>query len=162
MHVDRCGNTTGRRETKIQAFMWNMKCMIIPVIIVASGLVTKGLKKNLEAILGKLRRFTTQDMYTWNITHNTESTAVRNLKPERWRLPLVQEKYQGEKGCDKRRRRRRHSSRNVSVYARLLEDKADVFQQHRLPPHIQSGAHRFSFSNYDRRIVQDKPGSFKQ
>ena len=119
MHVDRCGNTTGRRETKIQAFMWNMKCMIIPVIIVARGLVTKGLKKNLEAILGKLRRFTTQDMYTWNITHNTESTAVRNLKPERWRLPLVQEKYQGEKGGDKRRRRRRHSSRNVSVYARL-------------------------------------------
>jgi hypothetical protein len=33
--------------------MWNMKCMIIPVIIGATGIVTKGLKKNLEAIPGK-------------------------------------------------------------------------------------------------------------
>jgi hypothetical protein len=30
--------------------MWNMNCMIIPVIIGATGIVTKGLKKNLEAI----------------------------------------------------------------------------------------------------------------
>jgi hypothetical protein len=29
--------------------MWNMKCVIIPVIIGATGIVTKGLKKNLEA-----------------------------------------------------------------------------------------------------------------
>jgi hypothetical protein len=33
--------------------MWNMKCMIIPVIIGAIGVVTKGLKTNLEAITGK-------------------------------------------------------------------------------------------------------------
>jgi hypothetical protein len=31
-----------------------------------------------------LDRFTTKDSYIWNITHNTESTAVSNLKPERW------------------------------------------------------------------------------
>jgi hypothetical protein len=30
--------------------MWNMKCMIIPVTIGGKGIVTKGLKKNLEAI----------------------------------------------------------------------------------------------------------------
>jgi hypothetical protein len=30
-----------------------MKCMIIPVVIGATGTVTKGLKKNLEAIPGK-------------------------------------------------------------------------------------------------------------
>ena len=42
--------------------------------------------------------------YTWNITHNTESTAVWSLKPERWGSSLVQEKYQEEKACDKRRR----------------------------------------------------------
>ena len=47
-------------------------------------------------------RFTTKDSYTWNITHNTESTGVWNLKPERWGSPLVQEKYQEEKACDKR------------------------------------------------------------
>jgi hypothetical protein len=34
--------------------MWNMNCMIIPVVIGATGIVTKGLKKNLEAISGKL------------------------------------------------------------------------------------------------------------
>ena len=47
-------------------------------------------------------RFTTKDSYTWNITHNTESTAVWSLKPERWGSPLVQKKYQEEKACDKR------------------------------------------------------------
>jgi hypothetical protein len=34
---------------KIQR-MWNLKCKIIPVIIGATGIVTKGLRKNLEAI----------------------------------------------------------------------------------------------------------------
>ena len=55
-------------------------------------------------------RFTTKDSYIWNITHNTESTAVRNLKPERWGSPLVQEKYQEEKTCDKR-----HPSRIIII-----------------------------------------------
>ena len=47
-------------------------------------------------------RFTTKDSYTWNITHNTESTAVWSLEPERWGSLLVQENYQEEKACDKR------------------------------------------------------------
>ena len=47
-------------------------------------------------------RFTTKDGYTWNITHNTESTAMWSLKPEWWGSQLVQEKYQTEKACDKR------------------------------------------------------------
>jgi hypothetical protein len=33
--------------------MWDMKCVIIPVIIGATGIVTEGLKTNLEAIPGK-------------------------------------------------------------------------------------------------------------
>jgi hypothetical protein len=33
--------------------MWNMKCMIIRAVIGATGIATKGLKKNLEAIPGK-------------------------------------------------------------------------------------------------------------
>jgi hypothetical protein len=33
--------------------MWNLKCTIIPVIIEAAGIVTKSLRKNLEAIPGK-------------------------------------------------------------------------------------------------------------
>jgi hypothetical protein len=33
--------------------MWKMKCMIIPMVIGATGIVTKGLRKNLEALAGK-------------------------------------------------------------------------------------------------------------
>jgi hypothetical protein len=33
--------------------MWSLKCTIIPVIIGATGIATKSLRKNLEAIPGK-------------------------------------------------------------------------------------------------------------
>jgi hypothetical protein len=33
--------------------MWNMKCFVIPVISGATGIVTKGIKKYLETMLGK-------------------------------------------------------------------------------------------------------------
>jgi hypothetical protein len=33
--------------------MWNMKCMIIPAVIGATRIVTKGLRANLEAKSGK-------------------------------------------------------------------------------------------------------------
>jgi len=57
--------------------MWNQKCKIIPVIIGAIGLVTKCFRKNLEAIPRKtFNRFTTKNKYTWNITHDMDSTVV--------------------------------------------------------------------------------------
>ena len=33
--------------------MWNLKCTIIPVIIGATGIVTRSLRKNLEAVPGE-------------------------------------------------------------------------------------------------------------
>jgi len=33
--------------------MWDLKCMIIPIIIGATGIVTRSLRKNLEAAPGK-------------------------------------------------------------------------------------------------------------
>jgi hypothetical protein len=33
--------------------MWNLKCTIIPIVIGATGIVTRSLKKNLEAVPGK-------------------------------------------------------------------------------------------------------------
>jgi hypothetical protein len=33
--------------------MWNLKCTVIPVIIGATGIVTRSLRKNLETIPGK-------------------------------------------------------------------------------------------------------------
>ena len=56
--------------------MWSLKRMIIPVIIGATGIVTRSLRKKLSYTRKTFDRFTTKDSYTWNITHNTESTAV--------------------------------------------------------------------------------------
>ena len=33
--------------------MWNLKCTVVPVIIGATGIVTRSLKNNLEAAPGK-------------------------------------------------------------------------------------------------------------
>ena len=33
--------------------MWNLKCTIVPVIIGATGIVTRSLRKNLESVPGK-------------------------------------------------------------------------------------------------------------
>ena len=79
--------------------MWNLKCTIIPVIIGATSHwnSNKKLKEKYGSCTRKtFDRFTTKDSYTWNITHNMESTAVRSLKPERWGSLLVQENYQEE------------------------------------------------------------------
>ena len=67
MHTDRSGNTRRQKccakgsEKKLKykslcieiQRMWNLKCTIIPVIIGATGIVTRSLRKNLEAVLGK-------------------------------------------------------------------------------------------------------------
>ena len=54
-----------------------MKCTIIPVIIGATEIVTKSLRKKFGNCTRKTYdRFTTKDSYTWSITHNTEITTV--------------------------------------------------------------------------------------
>ena len=69
MHTDRCGSThrqkccakgSGKKlkykslHMEIQR-MWNLKCTIIPIIIGATGIVTRSLRKNLEAVPGNIR-----------------------------------------------------------------------------------------------------------
>ena len=57
--------------------MWNLKCTIIPVLIGATVIVKEKHKEKFGSCTRTtLNRFTTKDSYTWNITHNTESTAV--------------------------------------------------------------------------------------
>jgi len=51
-------NVTEKEEEKSIKYeslcgMWNTKCFIIPVISGANGIVTKDLRKNLEAVPGK-------------------------------------------------------------------------------------------------------------
>ena len=81
--------------------------------------------------------FTTKRRYTCNMTHNTESSAVWNLKPERWGSPLGQEKYQGEKACDKRRnnnnnlaRRRIPEDRCLVTFVRITSLQVDSGKWH--------------------------------
>ena len=50
--------------------------MIIPVVIGATGIVTKGLKKNLEVIPGKHSVDSLQKTATLGTTYNTVGTAV--------------------------------------------------------------------------------------
>ena len=59
--------------TEIQR-MWSLKCTIVPVIIGATGIVKRSLRKNFETVPGKHSIDSLQN--TWNITHNMESTAV--------------------------------------------------------------------------------------
>jgi hypothetical protein len=73
-----------------------MKCFVIPVITGAAGILTSGLKKISGYNTRKaLNRFSAKNSCTRNITHYKESATIRDLKPEWWGSPLVQEeKYQ--------------------------------------------------------------------
>jgi len=76
MHIDRCGNTCRQnccakgsgKKVKIQR-MWNLKCMIIPVIIGATGRVTRSLRKNLEAVPGKYSIYSLQKTAILGTSH---------------------------------------------------------------------------------------------
>jgi len=117
MHIDRCGNTCRQKccakgsgkDVKIQVFMYRDSVNVYPEMYdyTSNNWSYWNSNKKLKEKFGNCTRktfdrFTTKDSCTWNITHNMESTAVRSLKPERWGPPLVQEKYQEEKACDKR------------------------------------------------------------
>jgi hypothetical protein len=85
--------------------MWNMKCFVIPVIIGATGIVSKSLQKYLKTIPGQHSIDSLQkNCHTRNITHHKESATSWDLKAEWWGSPLAQgEKYQGrKKTCDKK------------------------------------------------------------
>jgi hypothetical protein len=76
--------------------MWKMKCMTKPVIIGATRVATKRLKKTSQAIPGKYSIDSLQKTAKLeHHTHNMESTAV-NLKSEWWGLLVV--KVLGRKG----------------------------------------------------------------
>ena len=56
--------------------MWKLKCTIVPVFW-SHWNSNEKLKKKIGNYTRKtLDRFTRKDSYTWNMTHNTESTAV--------------------------------------------------------------------------------------
>jgi CRISPR/Cas system CMR-associated protein Cmr5 small subunit len=56
--------------------MWNLKCMIIPVII-SHWNSNKRFKEKFGSYSRKMFNvFITKDGYTWNITHDTENCIL--------------------------------------------------------------------------------------
>jgi hypothetical protein len=53
-----------------------MKCFVIPVIIGATGIVTKGLKIYGNDTRKAFNRFSTKNSSTRNITHYKESATI--------------------------------------------------------------------------------------
>ena len=91
MYTDRCGNTHRQKccakgsgkEVEIQEFMYRDTTNVEPEMYNYTNSnwshwnSNEKLKEKFGSCTRKtLDRFTTKDSYTWNITHNTESTAV--------------------------------------------------------------------------------------
>ena len=91
MHTDRCGNTRRQKcgakgsgkEVKIQDFMYRDTTNVEPKMYdyTSNNWSHWNSNETLKETFGSCTkktfdRFTTKDSYTWNITHNTESTAV--------------------------------------------------------------------------------------
>jgi hypothetical protein len=90
MHTDRCGNTRrqkccakgSRKEVKIQEFRSRDTMNLEPEMYDYTSYnwshwnSNKKLKEKSGSYTRKIfDRFTTEDSYAWNITHNMESTA---------------------------------------------------------------------------------------
>ena len=83
--------------------MWNMKCMIMPSNNLSHLNGSENFKENFWSHKRiTFNKFITKEGYTWNITHNTGSAEVFNLKPERWGWLLDLDKELEGKAHDKR------------------------------------------------------------
>jgi len=105
-------------------WMYNMKCMIMPVIIGATGRVTKGLNKRFEAIPGKR----SIDLLQKNITHNRVG-----LKLEGWAVGFAIVSWgetSGRKACGNRERNN-NSVRFFFVYLLAKQPQDQLQRQHR-------------------------------
>ena len=91
MHTDRCGNTRRQKsrakesgnEVLIQEFRYRDIMNVEPEMYdyTSNNWSNWNSNEKLKVKFGRYNRktfdrFTTTDSYTWNITHNTEGTAV--------------------------------------------------------------------------------------
>jgi len=91
MHTDRCGNTRRQKcrekgsgkEVKIKEFMYRATTNVEPEMYdyISNNWSHWNSNEKLKEKFGRYTRktfdrFTTKDSYIWNITRNTESTAV--------------------------------------------------------------------------------------
>jgi hypothetical protein len=59
--------------------MWNMKGMIIPVVIGATGIVTRGVRKNVDAIPGKHSIDSLQKTGVLGTSHLTRKVSLSEI-----------------------------------------------------------------------------------
>jgi len=57
--------------------MWNLKCTIIPIIIGATGILTRSLKKNLEAVPRKHSTDSLQKTAILGTSHTIQKVLQR-------------------------------------------------------------------------------------
>jgi hypothetical protein len=107
---EKCHAKGSRKKAKIQELMYRDTTNVEPEMYdyTSNNWIHWNSNEKLKEKFGRYTRktfdrFATKYNCTCNIARNMESTAVWNLKPERWGSPLVQEKYREEKACDKRR-----------------------------------------------------------
>ena len=115
MHTDRCGNTADRNGVQKEAEkklkykslciamqrMWNLKCKIVPVIIGATGIVTRSLKKNLETIPGKHSIDSLQKTAILGTSHKYGKYS--SVKLEAWAVGITagSREVPGRNACDR-------------------------------------------------------------
>jgi hypothetical protein len=83
--------------------MWNMERFVIPSIIGATEIVTKGLKKSVNNTRKSFNRLSTGNRCTRDIVYNKESATVWNLRSE-WcgvQHCLNGRSIRGKETCDK-------------------------------------------------------------
>jgi hypothetical protein len=98
MHTDRCGNTRRQKyrargsgkEDKTHEFMYRDKTNVEPEMLDYTSNIqnqrssNKIFKEKFESVARKtFNRYAIKDSYALNVTHYTERTTVRYLKPER-------------------------------------------------------------------------------
>jgi hypothetical protein len=72
-----------------------MKCFVIQVIIGATGIVSKSVKKVWKQYLDNIQQIIYKIIHSRSITYHVERATVWDLKTEWWGSPLAQEeKYQ--------------------------------------------------------------------
>jgi PBP1b-binding outer membrane lipoprotein LpoB len=176
MHTDRCGYTCRQKcdakgsgnEAKLQEFMYRDTTNVEPEMYgyISSNWSHRNSNKRFKEKFGSCTgktfdRFTTKDSYTWNITHNAECTAVWNLKLERWGSLLVQEKYRGEKACDKRQQQEQQQKQQHNKNSSVIVNQWHLFKtSHHLFFFFNSENTEFSvsqcqyvYSNYIRFLT---------
>ena len=78
--------------------MWNMQCMIVPVIICATGIVVKCLKTDFEAMPGKHSVYSLQKAAILGTSHKQGKYSSLHFEARAVGIAIVSGEVAGQKG----------------------------------------------------------------